>query len=315
VTIHNVAPTATFNHPSADVPEGTSFSLSLTDPQDVTPDLSGLTYRFDCGSGTYTAWSAASSKSCPTTDDATLTVRGEIKDKDGGVTAYTGTVTVKNVAPTITSFTGTDTIAGPLVFAPSTFTTQFTDPGADTWVGDFTFSDGTPLDVHVPGFTSGMTLTHRFLTTGCSRSATVKVTDDDGGSDTASTTVTVGSGDFLPPVTNTPVTDKLKNGQVLPVKIRITDCNGVATTGLAPSILLKRGDLTDITDNVTDAIQPQSVSSADTTGVMRAADGAYMYNMKVSVPSADLGTPYTIVIYPYGGSTGPSMRHKIVATK
>ena len=41
-------------------------------------------------------------------------------------------------------------------------------------------------------------------------------------------------------------------------------------------------------------------------------DGSYIYNMNVSIP---LNTDYTIVVYPYGGTTGPSLRHVIQATK
>ena len=131
-------------------------------------------------------------------------------------------------------------------------------------------------------------------------------------------TVQVGTGEFLPPMTNQPVTDKLKNGQVLPVKVRIADCNGNPITGLSPAISLKKGDLTDgVEDNSTIAVTPDSVSSADTTGFMRYTDGFYMYNMRVNLPTADLGVAYTVLISPgipsYVGTM--QLRHKIVATK
>src|SRR5439155_465230 len=58
---------------------------------------------FDCGSGSgYGAFSGTSSTSCPTTDSGSRTVKGKIKDKDGGTTEYTASVTVNNVAPTAT---------------------------------------------------------------------------------------------------------------------------------------------------------------------------------------------------------------------
>jgi len=415
VTVNNVAPTATFSN-NGPVDEGSSFGVSLTDPHDVPADeAAGFTYRFDCGNGSgYPAsYSAASSASCPTSDNGTRTVKGEIRDKDGGVREYTASVSVRNVAPTvtaaanqsgsegsavsfdlgsfsdpgadspwavdvnwgdasahttfsvtskgalgskshtyadngsysvtvkvtdkdggsdskpftatianvgptITSFKGTDYLYGPNSFVSngpptSTFTTLFTDPGADAWSAFFTWADGNPLSQTVSPFVSGQQVTHAFASAGC-KAATVKVTDDDGGFDTASTTVRIGTGEFLPPMTNQPVTDKLKNGQVLPVKIRVTDCNGVAVTNLAPEIKLMKGDLTPIYDEGTDTIVPPSVSAADTTGVMRSnGDGTYIYNMKVQLPS--LNTDYTVLIYPYGSSNAQKLGHVIQATK
>ena len=64
----------------------------------------GFTYAFDCGSG-YGAFSATNTASCPTNDNGSRTVKGKIKDKDGGVTEYTESVTINNVAP-IATFNG-----------------------------------------------------------------------------------------------------------------------------------------------------------------------------------------------------------------
>src|SRR5205823_9933199 len=117
--------------------------------------------------------------------------------------------------------------------------------------------------------------------------------------------------------TNQPVTNKLKNGQVLPVKIQITDCNGVGQNNLSPAIRLGPGDQTSIPDDAVVTITPGSVSNADTTGVMRSSgsDGSYIYNMNVNIP---LNTDYTIIVYPYG-TTAPNdkvtLRHVIQATK
>src|SRR3989440_5790180 len=117
-------------------------------------------------------------------------------------------------------------------------------------------------------------------------------------------------------MTNQPVTNKLKNGQVLPVKIQITDCSGVGQNNLTPAIRLIEGDQTTIPDDSVVQITPNSVSNADTTGVMRSSgsDGSYIYNMNVNLP---LNADYTVVIYPYGNgaTTGPTLRHVIQATK
>src|SRR5207237_10867149 len=117
-------------------------------------------------------------------------------------------------------------------------------------------------------------------------------------------------------MTNQPVTNKLKNNQVLPVKIQITDCSGAPVNGLTPAIRLGAGDQTTTSDDAVVSITPPSVSAADTTGVMRSSgtDGSYIYNMNVSIP---LNTDYTVVIYPYGNGqpVGPTLRHVIQATK
>jgi hypothetical protein len=229
-------------------------------------------------------------------------------------------VTVNNVAPIITNVTASNTFAGPLVFMTSTISTFFTDPGSgDTWTNLLTFSDGGTEKGTSPTAQGGdeykFTLTHTFAVPGC-KTVMSKVTDDDLGSDTfGPTTVNVGTGEFLPPMTNTKVTNKLKNGQVLPVKIKLTNCNGVAITNLSPTIIMKEGDLT--TGAPDDLVQPitvDSVSGADTTGVMRSVDSSYIYNMRVNV--AKLNQDYTIIIYPFGlGDTSQSIRHVIQATK
>ncbi|MBI4507612.1 MAG: hypothetical protein HY691_18930, partial [Chloroflexi bacterium] len=101
LTVNNVASTATFNAPSS-VNEGSPISLSLTGASDPSPvdTAAGFSYAFDCGSG-YGAYGAASSASCPTTDNGTRTVKGKIRDKDGGETEYSSSVTINNVAPTV----------------------------------------------------------------------------------------------------------------------------------------------------------------------------------------------------------------------
>jgi uncharacterized repeat protein (TIGR02543 family) len=261
----------------------------------------------------------------------TTQVKVKVKDASNAASNEdTQTVTVANVSPTVATFGGPNVLYGPLVFGlTGSFSGTFTDPGlvdypwtaSFTWGGvadtdpthQFTVSSGNGTDTH--SFTARPT----FTSAGCNKEAIAKVTDKDGGWGTKSATVQVGTGEFLAPVSNTPVTDKLKNGQVLPVKVRIADCNGNPITGLAPTIALKKGDLTDgVNDDSTVTVTPDSVSGADTSGVMRAADGYYIYNMKVSLPNADLGiTPYTIIITP--GITGyvanMQLRHKIMATK
>jgi hypothetical protein len=94
VDVTNVPPTATFVSPET-ASIGVGFSLALADPQDASPadTAAGFTYAFDCGHG-YGEFGSASSAQCPGSDPGTLSVGGQIRDKDGGVTEYRGTVGV-----------------------------------------------------------------------------------------------------------------------------------------------------------------------------------------------------------------------------
>jgi hypothetical protein len=255
-------------------------------------------------------------------NDYTVTVT--VTD-DSGSDSKTFAVHVSNVAPTITSWSGPNVLSGPMVFGlTGTWNGSFSDPGVNDkpWIASFTWdgvADPNTQTLNAQG-AFGAVARPTFTSAGCTKVGTAKVTDKDGDFDTKSTTVQVGTGAFLPPMTNQPVTDQLKNGQVLPVKIRIEDCNGNPITGLNPSIVMKQGDLTtEVSDNNVDPITVTSVSAADTTGVMRysSTDGMYMYNLKVNVPTNALNQPYTIVITPNiaGYPSGMTLKHKIVATK
>jgi hypothetical protein len=145
----------------------------------------------------------------------------------------------------------------------------------------------------------------------------VRVTDDNTGvSDPMTATVSVGTGAFLAPLANQPVSDKLKNGQVLPVKVRIADCNGTPVMNLTPTIKLIKGDLTSVADDSAQVISITSVSAADSGTAMRAADGFYIYNLRVNVAANELGQDFTIVIYPYDSTnSAATLRHVIIPTK
>lgn len=99
VTVNNVAPTAVFLYTGA-VNEGTPFTLKLNNGTDSPSDMAaGLQYRFDCGTG-FGSWGASTTVSCPTDDNGSAAVAGEVRDQGGAVSAYSGTVAISNVAPT-----------------------------------------------------------------------------------------------------------------------------------------------------------------------------------------------------------------------
>lgn len=80
----NVAPTADFNAPNT-VTENDQFTISLTNPFDPSSvdTTAGFMYAFDCGSGSFSAFSSVTSATCTSPPGpTTITVRGQIMDKD-----------------------------------------------------------------------------------------------------------------------------------------------------------------------------------------------------------------------------------------
>ena len=186
VTVNNVAPTATFNAPNS-VNEGENIAISLTSPVDPSSAdvAAGFEYAFDCGSGALGSFSTTSTAACPTTDDGSVTVRGQIRDKDGGLSPiYSKLVTVNNVAPQITSVTN----SGPVgVNANVNITVLVTAYAGDTLAYEFDCDDNGVYEVGpqasnvgVCSFASEGTFTVR-----------ARVSDEDGSSDSDTTQVMV----------------------------------------------------------------------------------------------------------------------------
>ena len=181
VTVKNVAPSASFNAP-ADVDEGSNINVSLSDVVDPgTADTHE--YRFKCGDGDWTAWGTSASDSCPTTDNGTVVVKGQVRDDDGGESeVYSADVTVKNVAPTVN-------LSGPNTANEGdtqTYTFTVTDPGADT----FSFVSGPPTNYPTCGdhgvlvgtpTVAGGSFVCRFDDGPNTTNVAIKIKDDDGG--------------------------------------------------------------------------------------------------------------------------------------
>jgi hypothetical protein len=133
---------------------------------------------------------------------------------------------------------------------------------------------------------------------GCSTlsARTATVTDDDNGSDTE-TLAPAGAIDHYTVTFEAPIKDGERNyaklGMVVPVKLRITDCNGNPVLGKALSIRTVQGNVYDESTADSEVIT-ESVSNADTSGIMRQVDGKYMYNL--STKGLLSGKDYTIVI-------------------
>lgn len=140
VVVRNVAPQATFVAP-APVDEGSSFTLALTSAHDVSAadTAAHFTFAFDCGDGLgLSPFTATASRVCPTDDNGSRAVVAQVRDKDGAVTSYTGTVVVRAVAPTATLVTPSDPVAEGAKF--SVALNAPADPSARDVVAGFTYA-------------------------------------------------------------------------------------------------------------------------------------------------------------------------------
>jgi hypothetical protein len=182
VTVNNVAPTAIFNAPVS-VNEGSLINLSISDPNDPsgTDITAGFQYAFDCGSG-YGAWGSSNNASCPTTDNGSLTVKGKIRDKDGGEEEHTATVTVNDVLPTSVNAGGPySSIVGQPVTITGSATCVTVDACTFAWDLD---NDGLYDDA------AGASIINTWNTLG-TYTIGLQVTDNDGNAVTNSTTVNI----------------------------------------------------------------------------------------------------------------------------
>jgi len=183
LNVNNVAPTATISA-TTPVNEGDPFTITLVNPADVSgPDTTaGFTYAFNCADGSgYNSFSTASSRACPTYDNAVLSVGGRIRDKDGGISTYNTSVTILNVPPTVGAISAP---AGPVMVGTQVHVSApFTDPGiADTHTSSWDWGDGsvTPGTAHSYVATGSHVYTRAGIFT-----IVVTVTDDDGDSGSA----------------------------------------------------------------------------------------------------------------------------------
>ena len=182
-----------------------------------------MKYAFDCGTGAgYGAFSAASSVSCPTDNDGIRGVKGTIKDKDGGSTEYTASVTIANVLPAINAGAATESINEGDTF--ERLGRSFTDPGNDTWSATVDYGDGTGSQTLALSGKS-FDLSHKYANSG-SYTVTVTVTDDDG-SGTATIAVTVANvAPTLTSITASPSVVAVNVGTV--ITLGFTDPAGAA---------------------------------------------------------------------------------------
>jgi PKD repeat protein len=204
------------------VDEGSLLSIAnIGQFSDSSPSGTGFTYSIDWGDGTSVDSGSATinSPGPPTTGsfngahtyagNGIYTVTVTLADNGGGSDTGTLSVTVNNVAPTLTVAPNQTTNEGSLLSI--TNIGQFTDPGFDNplnvggetsetftyainW-GDGTFVDSGPGTITTPGSPGVLTAgsfdgAHTYANTGI-YTVTVTLSDDNGGKDTGTFSVTV----------------------------------------------------------------------------------------------------------------------------
>ncbi|HYH47873.1 MAG TPA: PKD domain-containing protein, partial [Thermoanaerobaculia bacterium] len=291
----NAPPTVAAGGPYA-VPEGGSATLTASGSD---PNGDSLTYAWDLdGDGSFeTSGQSVSFDAALLDGPSSATVRVRATDPGGSSAMAPATVNVTNVAPAVSaSFGAGSTGCGA---DNATLTVTWSDPAAaDTHSAVINWGDGTTQTVSPAA--SPLVLSHTYAAAG-SYTATVAVSDDDGGtgSATAGVLVRLNTSGFLAPI-NADGTSVFKANSTIPVKIRFTDCDGSTPADLAPTIKLT------MISGATPGLQinePASTSAADTTGVMRFSANQYIYNLATK-PLPDPSATYLLTVtIPSSGQT------------
>jgi hypothetical protein len=306
--VTNHAPVVAADAASVTVDEGSAAAMTGTWSDADAGDTVTLSASYGtvvkAGTNAAGTWSWSATPDDGPADSQTVTITANDGTGTGNATATTtfGLV-VNNLPPTITSLT--PNVTNVLVGAPVTFTGQANDPsGADTLAGfQWAFDTGSGFGSY--GLAGANTFTTSFATCG-THTIDAKAKDKDGGESAAFTSDSVSTYDahFQAPLREG-VHNLVQKSSVVPVKI-VVSCNGSANlTGLSPAIRLLNGDVDPNTDpDDPDYIVQPSVSSADTTGVMRLTGDGTQYIYNLMVPAGTKGQLYTIAVYPFGANGG-----------
>jgi hypothetical protein len=204
ITINNASPTATFSVAPQYPGEGSTYLLSVNSVSDAPGDLSTLQLTLDCGDGRgYQSVAVTGSLACSAPNETVRTAGAQLRDKDGGVTTYSSSVTVIDLPPAVSIVSAPTTISDQSNYVISF---KFLDPGVlDTWSYTIYWGDGTtssPVSVSTQGGT--LSATHRYTvnkrggTKSAQYSVTVGVTDNGGATGYANSTVLVTTNGYRP---------------------------------------------------------------------------------------------------------------------
>jgi hypothetical protein len=211
-------------------------------------DGDSLEYRWLFGTH-WTAWTTSSTASYTWPEGlSSVTVQLEIRDTFKATSSDVTIVTVNNADPVIGSVTG-DTINES---GTATVSGSFSDSGVqDSFTVTINWGDGTPtVNYAYPAGSTGFSQTRQYLDDNPTNTNSdiytigITVADDDGGSDTASTSVTVNN--VAPVATIDSVVDQLTGLNVTYMQDGSTTVPGAIDVVLAGNTLEMVGSYTDI---------------------------------------------------------------------
>jgi len=248
LVVNNVAPTVTLSGPSsANEGDTKSYSFIVSDPGDDTFSVVSAS----CGTngtfsnGVFDGVTGAGSFDCTFPDGpASSNVSVQVKDSDGANSnTDSKIVTVANVAPSLSMLaisgnSGTACANGNDVKLSFTFT----DPAGsnDTYTGSINWGDSTSTSFSSSPQTD---VTHHY--SAGAYTIKVNVHDEDGGNaveQTTSVNLLYNTSGILQPINSTGARSAFKLGSTIPVKVRITDCQGNAVSSLSPKVSLVKLD-------------------------------------------------------------------------
>jgi len=242
VAVANVAPTVSLSGAiSANEGDITSYSFTVSDPGDDTFSVVSTS----CGAAGTLSNASANGFDCTFPDGpASSNVSVQVKDSDGANSnTDSKIVTVANVAPSLSMLaisgnSGTACANGNDVKLSFTFT----DPAGsnDTYTGSINWGDSTSTSFSSSPQTD---VTHHY--SAGAYTIKVNVHDEDGGNaveQTTSVNLLYNTSGILQPINSTGARSAFKLGSTIPVKVRITDCQGNAVSSLSPKVSLVKLD-------------------------------------------------------------------------
>ena len=226
-------PTASFTLSGPQVEGGgLVFDASAsTDPDLGRPDLGrteALTYLWNFGDG---APSVLAMNGAPLSkvfaNNGTFTVTLTVSDAFGWQKTASRVVTIGNVAPVISSFSGATILAGETY----TSTGSFTDPGADVWIASVNYGDGSgnqPLPLTGKTFS----LSHTFAAAG-TFTVTVSVTDGEALGTRGATVIVESAGQGIGHLDEKiqELADALNSGQVNSLRTKLKNASASLEKG------------------------------------------------------------------------------------
>ena len=286
VTVTNVAPTANAGADQT-VAEGSSVTLNGTYTDPGSADTHTESWSVSASNGQVVAAGSGSSYSFTPNDNGTYTVTYTVTDDDGGIGSDTAVITVTNVAPVVAlSGAGTSNEG-----QTQSYSFSWTDPGADTW--SRTVSCGA---TGVPSL-STFNETSKSGTFSCTwaddapsgsasdiETVSVTVSDDDGGSDTKSKSVTIHN---LAPVINETATTATYAAGTGTVTSSLTYADaGIPDTETA----VFKYTWTGTTSGTVTNTYPGRASTATVADALHLDPGCYSILVEMSVTDDDTGS-------------------------